>query len=299
MSPVAPQQTFTFRVHFQNLSDAELGALCWALHPRGHEDRLYRHSLGMGKPLGMGAIRLEAKLTRIERKARYQGLFNTDRSGWQTGVTGTEDLSDALIRDRLVKPFETRMVAALGVAGPNAKLADLRRVGNLLKLMEWPGQQPLQVRYENEQVWRGRRVLPPPTAFGGVVSQSGPVKPTDPGQIAPWPPASAPEPGTTSDPADQGAAPVNMADYMDNLRWKDAELLIANVKAWNPADVANELGDPKKAAAHLKLVQGQGLESKFIAAIEATHGELLRSWAAFGGKKGRACKTFDDWHQLG
>ncbi|MBK8640370.1 MAG: TIGR03986 family CRISPR-associated RAMP protein [Chromatiaceae bacterium] len=307
---VAPQRTFTFRVHFQNLSDAELGALCWALHPHGHQGRVYRHSLGMGKPLGMGAIRLEARLTRIDRKARYQGLFNADHSGWQTGVISTENLSTAATRDRLTQPFETYMAASLGVAGANARLADMRRVGNLLKLMEWPGQQPTGVRYEsNLQVWRDRPVLPPPTAFGSIVSQSGPVRPTDPGQIEAWPPALAPEadpgdqqpqppaPDSTSTPADQSAAPVNLGDYMDTQRRQDAERLIAAVPHWT--DVANELGDPKQAPAHLKLVQEQGLASEFIAAIALHHGALLRRWATYGGKKGRACKTFDDWHQLG
>lgn len=68
---------FRFRVRFENLSDVELGALAWAIQLPGGE---YRHMLGMGKPYGLGVVKLDAELFLIERKARYERLF--DENGW-------------------------------------------------------------------------------------------------------------------------------------------------------------------------------------------------------------------------
>ena len=45
--------------------------------------------LGMGKPLGLGAVRLESRLIRTNRKSRYDGLF--DQEGW---LTGSDQVSD-------------------------------------------------------------------------------------------------------------------------------------------------------------------------------------------------------------
>lgn len=45
--------------------------------------------LGMGKPLGLGAVRLESRLIRTNRKSRYDGLF--DQEGWLTGSDQVKD----------------------------------------------------------------------------------------------------------------------------------------------------------------------------------------------------------------
>ena len=45
--------------------------------------------LGLGKPLGLGAVRLESRLIRTNRKSRYDGLF--DQEGW---LTGSDQVSD-------------------------------------------------------------------------------------------------------------------------------------------------------------------------------------------------------------
>ena len=55
--PLKTGMKFSFRMYFENLSERELGALCWVLHPLGDEQKTYCHSLGMGKPLGMGAVK--------------------------------------------------------------------------------------------------------------------------------------------------------------------------------------------------------------------------------------------------
>ncbi len=62
--PVQLGAEFVFHLDFENLSAWELGALCYALRP---EDG-FRHKLGMGKPLGLGTVRIDPL-----------GLFLTDR----------------------------------------------------------------------------------------------------------------------------------------------------------------------------------------------------------------------------
>jgi CRISPR-associated protein (TIGR03986 family) len=74
--PVKEKTTFTFRVYFENLTDAELGALAWALTLDGDEN-LY-HMIGMGKPYGLGVVKLTPSLVLTDREARYHTLFNAD-----------------------------------------------------------------------------------------------------------------------------------------------------------------------------------------------------------------------------
>ncbi len=79
--------TFRFRVRFDNLRPEELGALATGLFlPEG-----MAHKLGMGKPLGLGSVRIEGSLNLVDRKARYSNLFSTDGESWQSGVAEAVD----------------------------------------------------------------------------------------------------------------------------------------------------------------------------------------------------------------
>ena len=73
---------FTFKVQFDNLTSAELGALAWALSLGGEDDAY--HMLGMGKPHGMGVVKLTPELTLIDRETRYASLFDDDGK-WVSG----------------------------------------------------------------------------------------------------------------------------------------------------------------------------------------------------------------------
>lgn len=86
IQPVKAGARFNFRVYFDNLDEVELGALAWVLS-LGDDPNL-RHMLGMGKPYGLGVVRLTPQLTLIDRKARYTALFDGDQ--WQTGEDDTE-----------------------------------------------------------------------------------------------------------------------------------------------------------------------------------------------------------------
>lgn len=72
IKPLNPGSTFKGRIRFINLSDAELGALLFVLNlPEGHY-----HKIGMAKPLGLGSIKISAKLNLINREKRYSSLFD-------------------------------------------------------------------------------------------------------------------------------------------------------------------------------------------------------------------------------
>ncbi len=69
--PVANGVTFRARIRFENLSDAELGALLTALAlPQG-----CAHKLGMAKPLGFGSIQVVRLGIRLREVAKRYGSF--------------------------------------------------------------------------------------------------------------------------------------------------------------------------------------------------------------------------------
>lgn len=136
--PVRPGVKFTFRVYFENLSDRELGALCWTLHPLGDPNKEYCHHLGMGKPLGMGAVKLEATLHLTNRLTRYGSLLEGEN--WQTGATGVgESLCERATLEQRTRAFEEHILEALGLSTRCRHLSQVKRIGMLLKIMEWPG----------------------------------------------------------------------------------------------------------------------------------------------------------------
>lgn len=70
IKPIKQGAKFKARIRFDNLSDIELGALLFVLDlPQG-----CCHKIGMGKPLGLGSIRITPTLTLIDRKERYSSL---------------------------------------------------------------------------------------------------------------------------------------------------------------------------------------------------------------------------------
>jgi CRISPR-associated protein (TIGR03986 family) len=179
LKPLKPGVQFSFRVYFENLSDRELGALCWTLHPNGEPDRRYCHHLGMGKPLGMGAVELHAHLHIIDRLLRYNTLFTDNSDNWQLGEVSTvEDLADREVLKRRTQPFEEHLLDELNPEPACGRLADMLRIAMLLKLLEWPGYRAEKggglyleaegrpnTRYMELGEYRDRPVLPDPTQF--------------------------------------------------------------------------------------------------------------------------------------
>ncbi len=71
IQPVKSGTKFKSKIRFENLSDEELGALLFALElPPG-----CAHKLGMGKPLGLGSVKITPSLYLSNREQRYRDFF--------------------------------------------------------------------------------------------------------------------------------------------------------------------------------------------------------------------------------
>ena len=173
IDPVKAGVRFRFRVHFENLRDYELGALAWALTlpPNSPEDagKSYCHKLGMGKPLGMGAVKLTPRLHLTNRQQRYAALFAGDSLA--DGATAAEPGKYLEAFDRFVWN---------GLSADEKKdakrLAETRRIRMLLAMLEWRewnAQWADRTRYlliEHPQFgneYKDRPVLPDPLAVIG------------------------------------------------------------------------------------------------------------------------------------
>jgi hypothetical protein len=102
--PVPAGQAFFFHVDFDNLSEAELGLLAYALSP----SERFLHKIGMGKGIGLGSVRLEPlALLEIDRASRYtpEGLKSSRFHQARLGP-------NALARWPEVYPAEKQVVAA-------------------------------------------------------------------------------------------------------------------------------------------------------------------------------------------
>jgi len=207
MRPVREGSCFVLRVPFTNLNEREVGALCWAFqilapHPRSRERQEgYRHQVGMGKPYGMGVVRLEAQLYLEDRVHRYRTLFETDNDGhvsWGARQLGPIRLQDEERLRQCASAFERHVIQELRKEGEVVHLYQLERIGKLLKMMEFPGypaeprvavkqgvnpERPLylgnrgrpntrymQVLPDNEYTGRPEPVLPDPSVFKWLTS---------------------------------------------------------------------------------------------------------------------------------
>lgn len=77
VQPLRPERIFYFHIDFENLSKRELGLLCYAIRPTEN----FRHKLGMGKPIGLGKVRIDpVGVFYINRQKRYEqvSLFDAD-----------------------------------------------------------------------------------------------------------------------------------------------------------------------------------------------------------------------------
>jgi CRISPR-associated protein (TIGR03986 family) len=71
IKPVKPGTIFIGRIRFENLSNVELGALLRALDLPEN----CCHKIGMGKPYGLGSIKIKPELHLSNRVERYKNLF--------------------------------------------------------------------------------------------------------------------------------------------------------------------------------------------------------------------------------
>ncbi|MBE9007464.1 TIGR03986 family CRISPR-associated RAMP protein [Fortiea sp. LEGE XX443] len=137
IKPIQPGITFKFKVYFENLSAIELGTILWVLDI-AQSDK-YRLKLGMGKPLGMGAVKIEPQLYLSDRPSRYSKLFNGNN--WANEETKV--LSEYYTN--FIKLFEKHILDNIGVEDyPKEKnkceidsISHLPRIEMLLAMLTW------------------------------------------------------------------------------------------------------------------------------------------------------------------
>ena len=127
--PVKAGVHFGGRVRFDNLTDIELGALLMALQlPKEGA-----HKIGMAKPLGLGSVRITARLCTIDRAARY--------TSWEGGAARTDDGAvytrafEAAMRSHAETHGETMIAGREGVAA-------IARIDALYTMLDWEHRPP-------------------------------------------------------------------------------------------------------------------------------------------------------------
>ncbi|MCL4440398.1 MAG: TIGR03986 family CRISPR-associated RAMP protein [Firmicutes bacterium] len=168
--PVRPLLKFVGRIRFENLSEEELGALLFVLALPGN----HYHKLGMGKPLGLGSVKITPKLIITSRLERYLKLFSGE--GW--ALAEKPGVIDAFITQ-----FEQYIMEHLRHSNSNdlgnAKtLWDTERLRQLKCMLDWqntviPGWSEktryMEIEHPNPQArngteneYKNRPVLPDP-----------------------------------------------------------------------------------------------------------------------------------------
>jgi CRISPR-associated protein (TIGR03986 family) len=176
--PIKPGVHFTFEISFENLSDVELGALLWVLEKAANDD--YRLKLGMGKPLGLGAVKIESQVYVSKRDRRYATLFAGDT--WASGEEEFQRQQDCL------EAFHRHVLEHSGEPNSYQEIDKTLRIRCLLALLRWHGPNAADTRYlEIERAadtrggkvneYKNRPVLPSPLQVIGETAQA-------PGQAA-------------------------------------------------------------------------------------------------------------------
>lgn len=208
IQPVRPGVRFQFRIYFDDLDDRELGALVWLLDIAAAEE--YRFKLGMGKPLGLGSVRIMPTLHLTDRITRYTELF--EAGNWAAGEIPAAEISaqaqqafeQAILSDRELNPTGAERLDAVD------------RIKMLLMLLQWSGPAKEKTRYleiehgpAKENEYKERPVLPTPA---GVLqpqrpgSTSSNITPGRSGTTAPM---------TTRGTGAATAAPISRAPVAD------------------------------------------------------------------------------------
>jgi CRISPR/Cas system CSM-associated protein Csm3 (group 7 of RAMP superfamily) len=109
INPISIGSSFNGRIRFENLTKEELGALLFVLDlPEG-----CAHKIGMGKPLGLGSVKITPTLTLIDRQKRYSSLFD-ENEDWESGES----------KEKSLKQFKDPFALYIGEKLPNPDILD-------------------------------------------------------------------------------------------------------------------------------------------------------------------------------
>jgi CRISPR-associated protein (TIGR03986 family) len=153
LKPVNKGAIFRGRIRFENLSEVELGALLSALDlPEG-----LAHKIGMGKPLGLGSVKITPKLYISDRKQRYSELL-AEWNGLNDETNKITDFKNAFERyvlDELQDSDELQKTIT--------SLWNIDRMQQLKTMLDWNNKpKDEKTDYLPLNKFRERKVLPKP-----------------------------------------------------------------------------------------------------------------------------------------
>jgi CRISPR-associated protein (TIGR03986 family) len=156
INPIKSGIRFFGRIRFENLSDIELGALLFSL---GLPDGCC-HKIGMGKPIGLGSIKISPKLYLSDRKNRYQNLF----AEWNNEASEYRD------KQYFANAFEKHVLQEIGENNIES-LWSTNRLKELLTMLHYDTGRKLDnentIEYMELESFRNRSILPKPTQVAG------------------------------------------------------------------------------------------------------------------------------------
>ncbi|MCF6157622.1 MAG: TIGR03986 family CRISPR-associated RAMP protein [wastewater metagenome] len=164
ITPVNSGKTFTGKIRFENLSDVELGALLFALELPLN----CCHKLGMGKPIGLGSVKITPTLILSNRKTRYTDLF----AEWPLKESAFPDKNN----EHFKESFAVYILKSIGQKIKEEpvnwlRLWEMDRMKELKTMLDFERKpadektQYMQIKNKNNMnEFKERKVLPGPTA---------------------------------------------------------------------------------------------------------------------------------------
>jgi len=156
IKPVKPNTKFNGRIRFENLSQLELGALLFSMEL---PEECF-HKIGMGKPLGLGSIKISPRLYISDRKKRYESLVFE----WNSSIAESNTIND------FKEAFEKYVLDKIGA--PQLKtlwetdrLKELRIMLDYQKGVDLESEGKTRYMDIDRQEYRNRPILPKPSGL--------------------------------------------------------------------------------------------------------------------------------------
>jgi CRISPR-associated protein (TIGR03986 family) len=153
LKPINKGTVFRGRIRFENLSKVELGALLFALDlPDG-----LAHKLGMGKPLGLGSVKITPKLYLSNRMKRYTDLF----AEWDGLNDETNRITE--FKDEFEKYVLDKLRNSGAIQENINSLWNIERMQHLKAMLDFNNKpNDLETDYLPLDEFKERKVLPKP-----------------------------------------------------------------------------------------------------------------------------------------
>lgn len=150
IEPIRAGSVFHGRVHFENLTDVELGALLHALQlPEG-----CAHRIGQAKPLGLGSVGIETALWLVNHKERH--------GSWSDA--GVHSDGGMTYRGKFEEAIKAHAASSDESQNPNKDgLASINRLHAMFTILDWATKPtPDKTAQMDVKKFRHKPVLPGP-----------------------------------------------------------------------------------------------------------------------------------------